>query len=72
MAAGQESPYQRLLDALGLGGTSASQIANESGNSGDIFDEIENAFDNTTTGGSDDQLTDQQFFDKYGYFRGEA
>jgi len=74
LAAGQESPYQRLLDALGLGGTSASQVVNEAGNTGDIFDEIENAFNNlpTTTGGSDDQLTDQQFFDKYGYFRGEA
>lgn len=83
-AAGTTSPYQRLLDALGLGGGSASQVVNEAGNTGDIFDQIENSFSNlpTTTGvtqtGSaslfdlDSQLTDAQFFDKYGYFRGEA
>ena len=48
MAQGQtQSPYERLLDLLGFGGGSASEVA-------------------------DSALSDSQFFDKYGYFRGEA
>ena len=47
MAEGQaQSPYDRLLDLLGFGGSGSS--------------------------GSDSSLSDSQFFDKYGYFRGEA
>lgn len=44
-AAGQTSPYQRLLDALGIGGGGATDASS---------------------------LTDSEFFDLYGYFRGEA